>query len=111
MRPRSWSDARLATVESHWLGLTRSGDMSGAEVPAAWQRWLQAGDASAFAGILSHNRLDLLSLAAILQRALFDRPDDLLLRAEVTMTKLTHWTARAARLHHSDRANTTVGLG
>jgi uncharacterized protein len=77
-RPKDWPDARLATVESRWMGLARTNDIGGAEIPAAWQRWLQTGQADAFAGILAHNRTDLVTLAAVMNAALVDHPNDLL---------------------------------
>jgi uncharacterized protein YprB with RNaseH-like and TPR domain len=62
-----WPDCRLRTTEVHALGFDRVDDLPGAEVPAAWQRWLTRGDASAVPRILDHNREDLLSLAALVQ--------------------------------------------
>jgi hypothetical protein len=56
----------LRTAEEHALGFARQDDLPGAEVPAAWQRWLQRGDAAALPRILDHNREDLLSLAGLL---------------------------------------------
>lgn len=77
-RPRAWSDARLATVESEWMGLERVNDVGGAEVPASWRQWLDRGAIRPLALVLSHNRLDLLSLYATLQCAVEHEPDDLL---------------------------------
>jgi hypothetical protein len=61
-----WPDCRLRTAEERALGYARVDDFPGADVPAAWQRWLQRGDAAAFPRILDHNRADLLSLAGLL---------------------------------------------
>lgn len=61
-----WPDCRLRTAETEALGFTRTDDLPGAEVPAAWQRWLQRRDASLLPRILDHNREDLVSLAALL---------------------------------------------
>ncbi len=61
-----WADCRLRTAEENALGFARADDLPGAEVPAAWQRWLQRGDAAPLPRILDHNREDLLSLAALL---------------------------------------------
>jgi uncharacterized protein YprB with RNaseH-like and TPR domain len=61
-----WADCRLRTAEEHALGFARTDDFPGSEVPAAWQRWLQRGDAAPLPRILDHNREDLLSLAGLL---------------------------------------------
>lgn len=61
-----WPDCRLRTAEAQALGYERTDDLPGAEVPAAWQRWLQRGDADVLPRILDHNREDLLSLAGLL---------------------------------------------
>ena len=77
-----WPDCRLRTAEERALGFARVDDFPGAEVPAAWQRWLQRGDATPLPRILDHNREDLLSLAGLL-------------------AVLAHPTAREAPLLHS----------
>ena len=77
-----WPDCRLRTAEEHALGYARTDDFPGAEVPAAWQRWLQRGDAAPLPRILDHNREDLLSLAGLL-------------------AVLAHPTAREAPLLHA----------
>ena len=61
-----WADCRLRTAEEQALGFARVDDFPGSEVPAAWQRWLQRGDAAPLPRILDHNREDLLSLAGLL---------------------------------------------
>ncbi len=61
-----WDDCRLRTAEAQALGFNRIDDLPGAEVPAAWQRWLQRRDPTLLPRILDHNREDLLSLAALL---------------------------------------------
>jgi hypothetical protein len=71
---RGWPDCRLRTAESRGLAFDRDDDLPGAQVPAAWQRWLRHGDAAAVPRILEHNRLDLLSLAALL--VLHGRPTE-----------------------------------
>jgi uncharacterized protein YprB with RNaseH-like and TPR domain len=80
-----WPDCRLRTVEERALGYARTDDFPGADVPAAWQRWLQRGDASPLPRILDHNREDLRSLAGLL-------------------AVLAHPTAREAPLLHAARA-------
>ena len=62
----NWPDCRLKTTEELALGFTRIDDMSGSEVPLAWQRWLRHRDPAPVPRILDHNREDLVSLAALL---------------------------------------------
>jgi uncharacterized protein YprB with RNaseH-like and TPR domain len=62
-----WPDCRLRTTESRALGFERIGDLPGAEVPAAWRRWLTHADAEGIIRVLEHNREDLVSLAAVVQ--------------------------------------------
>lgn len=72
---RVWLDCRLATAEKQLLGLSRSGDLPGAEAPAAWLAWLRQGEVARLTAVLRHNRLDLLSLPALahpLQRSFAD---------------------------------------
>ncbi len=68
-RLRHWPDARLQTLEREGLGVLRVDDLPGAEVPKAWQQWLRAGDAGPLRRALEHNRLDLVTLVALLERA------------------------------------------
>lgn len=87
-----WPDCRLRTAEERALGYARTDDFPGADVPAAWQRWLQHGDATPLPRILDHNREDLLSLAGLL-------------------AVLAHPTAREAPLlHASARPSISTGL-
>jgi len=60
-----WPDCRLARVEQRLLGFRRAGDLPGAEAPAAWLDWLRRGDGGRLGAVLRHNRLDLISLAAL----------------------------------------------
>jgi hypothetical protein len=60
-----WPDCRLATVERRLLARPRSGDLPGAEAPAAWLRWLRQGDGRRLAAVLAHNRTDILTVAAL----------------------------------------------
>ena len=63
-------DCRLGTLELRHLQLDREGDVSGAEVVELLWRWLEAPDAAAaedLARVQRHNRIDVLSLAALAQ--------------------------------------------
>ncbi len=66
---RAWGkelpDARLRTVEEHRLGLRRHDDLPGSEAPAAWLDWLR-DRTGPVDRVLEHNRLDVLSLVALL---------------------------------------------
>ncbi len=83
-----WPDCRLRTAEERALGYARTDDFPGADVPAAWQRWLQRGDAGPLPRILDHNREDLLSLAGLLAVLAYPtkREAPLLCSARVTAT-------------------------
>lgn len=60
----------LAVLEKHIAGLHRVGDVPGYEIPSRFFRFIRDGDARPLAAVLEHNRLDLLSLAAVLARAI-----------------------------------------
>lgn len=56
----------LSSVESSVLGVRRSGeDIPGREIPSIYADFLRTGDASALHGVFYHNRLDIVSLAAL----------------------------------------------
>ncbi|MBK5938563.1 ribonuclease H-like domain-containing protein [Halochromatium roseum] len=61
-----WPNCRLASCEQRLLGFERADDLPGAEAPAAWLDWLREGNPARLGAVLRHNRLDLLSLAALL---------------------------------------------
>ena len=60
----------LTALERSVLGFHRVGDVPGFEIPARYFQFLRSGDASVIAGVLEHNRLDLVSLAAVTAHAL-----------------------------------------
>ena len=60
------SGCRLQTAEAHFLHLERANDLPGHATPRAWERLLQHNDTSLMNAALDHNRLDVLSLAALL---------------------------------------------
>ena len=61
-----WSDCRLASAEAGLLGLQRRDDLPGAEVPAVWFDWIHRGRGERLGAVLGHNRLDILSLLALM---------------------------------------------
>jgi hypothetical protein len=72
MRDRGAADAegcRLATLERALFDVTRVGDVPGLEIPGRFFRFLRSGDPRPLEPVLEHNRLDLVSLAAVMARA------------------------------------------
>ncbi|MDX9897623.1 MAG: ribonuclease H-like domain-containing protein [Spirochaetia bacterium] len=55
----------LGNLESTVLGLRRSGDISGSEVPAVWFDFLKHGCSDRLHAVFSHNEQDVRSLAAL----------------------------------------------
>lgn len=62
---KQWPDTRLRTAEQRLLGLYRHDDLPGSEAPAAFLQWVRdcTGPVDR---VLEHNRLDVLSLVALL---------------------------------------------
>ena len=66
---RALPSKRLATIEAAVLGFTRpSGDVSGAEIPGWYFRYLRSGDPRAVAPLMRHNELDVIALVALIGR-------------------------------------------
>lgn len=69
---RLWSDpdtsCRLTTLEHTLLGHAREGDVPGFEIPGRYFNFVRTSDARPLAGVLEHNRLDILSLALMTAR-------------------------------------------
>jgi hypothetical protein len=63
-------DCSLVSLERRLLGVRRAGDVDGFEVPARYFRFVRTGDAGPLEAVLEHNRLDLLTLAALTVRLL-----------------------------------------
>ena len=59
---------RLTTLERTLLGHVREGDVPGFEIPGRYFNFVRTGDARPLAGVLAHNRLDILSLALVTAR-------------------------------------------
>lgn len=71
-RPRAPNDeggCRLGTLERVLCDVTRVGDVPGMDIPARYFRFLRSGDARPLEPVLEHNRLDLISLAAVCAHA------------------------------------------
>jgi len=58
----------LVTLEREILGIRRTGDVPGFQVPGRYFHFVRTGDADPLAAVLEHNRRDLLSLAALTAR-------------------------------------------
>ena len=67
---RLWGErfesCRLQALEAELMGLRRSGDVPGEEIPRLFFDWLRTRNARGLAPVLAHNRLDVISLAALL---------------------------------------------
>jgi uncharacterized protein YprB with RNaseH-like and TPR domain len=64
------SGCRLTTLERTLFNVSRVGDVGGFEIPGRFFRFLRSGDPRPLEPVLEHNRLDLVSLAAVMARAL-----------------------------------------
>ena len=62
---RPLGSARLADVESGVLGVTRTSDCAGSEVPARYFGYLRGGSPDILAQVLDHNFQDVVSLAML----------------------------------------------
>lgn len=58
-------NCRLATLEEQILGVKREGDIPGWEIPQRYFDWLRRRDPRLLADIFEHNRLDVISMAAL----------------------------------------------
>ncbi len=56
---------RLQVLEAALLGFRRTGDVAGAEIPNIYFDFVRRRDGRAMARVLQHNRLDIVSLAAL----------------------------------------------
>jgi uncharacterized protein len=61
-----WENCRLATIERNVLGVMREDDLPGAHAPAAWLAFLRGRESLSLGRVLAHNKVDLSSLAALL---------------------------------------------
>ena len=64
------SCCRLGTLERTLLNVSRVGDVGGFEIPGRFFQFLRSGDPRPLEPVLEHNRLDLVSLAGVMARAL-----------------------------------------
>ncbi len=59
------SSCSLSALEQRVLGVRRVGDVPGMEIPGRYFQYLRSGDATPLAEVFEHNRIDLISLAAL----------------------------------------------
>jgi hypothetical protein len=64
------SSCSLAVLEKQIAGLHRVGDVPGYEIPSRFFKFVRTGDVRPLEAVMEHNRLDLISLAALLARAI-----------------------------------------
>ncbi len=65
-------NCRLGTVERHIRGIDRTGDIPGRYIPAAYHDYVRTGDARAMKNVLYHNRMDLFTMAILINRLAAD---------------------------------------
>lgn len=103
-------NCRLGTLERHLLGLHRVDDVTGSEVPGCYHAWLHDRNPAPLAGVVKHNRLDVLSMVTLLDelqgRVL--RPESTLLRDPPCALKLAE---RARRFDAPGLARRIYGAG
>lgn len=63
---RHLDDRSLSSIERHVLGFHRHDDVPGAEIPGIYHEFLFTGRTSRMAGVIRHNRWDVVALAALL---------------------------------------------
>ena len=68
--PAPQEGCSLQALERQIVGVRRTGDVPGFEIPARYFQFLRSGDAGPLEAVLEHNRLDLLTLAALTARLL-----------------------------------------
>ena len=64
-RPGESASCALGALEEAILGVQRFDDVPGFEIPSRYFNYLRTGDLAPLAAVFEHNRLDLLSLAAL----------------------------------------------
>ena len=94
--------AAWRTLERVLCDVTRVGDVPGMEIPARYFRFLRSGDARPLEPVLEHNRLDLVSLAAVTAHAL--QLVERAARAAATRPKRWRWARSTSGPARVDRA-------
>ena len=87
-------NCRLATLEEQILGVKREGDIPGWEIPQRYFDWLRRRDPRLLTDIFEHNRLDVISMAALTAHLV----EILTVQSQAPYTQAEDYLA-AARLH------------
>ncbi len=93
---------RLSTMEKDVIGFHRFRDIPGSEIPQRYFDWLRYRDPRLLEDVFEHNRLDVISMAALavhLAESLSHKPD---------MAERQHLDLLAAARLHLDRGNSHV---
>lgn len=92
---------RLGELESKILGVTRTGDVGGAFIPNLYFEYLRTKNAAPLSPVLSHNQIDVLSLACLtaVVPCAFREPSQLKRGAE--MVGLARWLRGQGREEES----------
>jgi hypothetical protein len=102
---------RLQSLERELLGFVRMGDIPGEEIPSVYFDYLRRRDARALARVFEHNRLDIVSLAALAIRACEwlerDRAEDP--RDIVSVARVFERASRYERSEHEYRRALATG--
>ncbi len=93
-------NSRLVTLEACVLGVERHGDVPGFEIPQRYFDWLRRRDARLMEDVFEHNRLDIISMAALVKHLA-----GILCASGEMMSVHPADLLAAARLHH-ERGNT-----
>lgn len=99
--PGAWPETdscRLSVLERVLFGVRRVGDVPGHEIPARYFDFMRSGDAWPLLPVLEHNRLDLISLAALTARAV-----QLLAAAPASSTSARESLGAGRLLERADR--------
>jgi len=76
---RRWKDilpnCKLQTLEKHFCGRTRYGDIPGEEIPDAYHDFVKTGDAVRVKDIVHHNALDLVTMVEVIVHILSGREE------------------------------------
>ena len=95
-------NSRLTTLEACVLGVERHGDVPGYEIPGRYFDWLRRRDAGLMEDVFEHNRIDIISMAALVKHL-----SELLSGSDGGMAGHISDVLAAARLHH-DRGNMEI---